>query len=114
MARQKESLWSDKAIKMLRTIPNSWWMKKEAAAIRGLPDILGCVNGFFVAIELKNSNAKKDPSREKLQEYVCSQIGDAGGLAYSRVTELNFSDAFNHIKEQCYLPTGTPDAKDLN
>ena len=78
-------------------------------AIRGIPDLLGCVNGFFIAIELKRSTAKKDKSRESLQEYVCSKIVDAGGISYERVTELNLTEVYEDIKEKCWLPEGLPD-----
>lgn len=50
----------------LKTIPKSWFMKVEAGAIHGIPDIIGVVNGFFVAMELKKDKATKP---DKLQQY---------------------------------------------
>lgn len=44
----------------------------------GIPDILACVNGYFVAIEVKAQNGK--PS--ELQLYNIGQIQKAGGFAY--------------------------------
>ena len=44
----------------------------------GIPDILACVNGYFVAIEVKAQNGK--PS--DLQLYNIGQIRKAGGFAY--------------------------------
>lgn len=44
----------------------------------GVPDILACVNGYFVGIEVKAQNGK--PS--ELQLYNIQQIRKAGGLAY--------------------------------
>lgn len=44
----------------------------------GVPDILACVNGYFVGIEVKAQNGK--PS--ELQLYNIRQIRKAGGLAY--------------------------------
>lgn len=44
----------------------------------GIPDILACVNGYFVAIEVKAQNGK--PS--ELQLYNIGQIRKAGGFAY--------------------------------
>ena len=44
----------------------------------GVPDILVCVNGYFVGIEVKAQNGK--PS--ELQLYNIRQIRKAGGFAY--------------------------------
>lgn len=43
----------------------------------GIPDILACVNGYFVAIEVKAQNGK--PS--ELQLYNIRKIREAGGFA---------------------------------
>ena len=44
----------------------------------GTPDILACVNGHFVAVEVKAENGK--PS--ELQLYHIEQIQKAGGIGY--------------------------------
>lgn len=62
----------------LRGIPGSWWEKIQQKSIRGTPDILGCVQGKFVALELKkDSKANID----ELQKYKLEQISKAGGLS---------------------------------
>lgn len=43
----------------------------------GVPDILACVNGYFVAVEVKASNGR--PS--DLQIYNIQKIREAGGFA---------------------------------
>lgn len=43
----------------------------------GIPDILACVNGYFVGIEVKAQNGK--PS--ELQLYNVRKIREAGGFA---------------------------------
>lgn len=43
----------------------------------GIPDVLACVNGYFVAIEVKAANGK--PS--ELQLYNIEAIKKAGGIA---------------------------------
>lgn len=43
----------------------------------GIPDILACVNGHFVAIEVKNETGK--PS--EIQLYTLQDIRNAGGTA---------------------------------
>ena len=45
---------------------------------KGIPDVLACVNGYFVAIEVKAQNGR--PS--ELQLYQCRKIWDAGGFAF--------------------------------
>lgn len=43
----------------------------------GIPDVIACVNGFFVGVEVKANKASKPT---KLQEICGSQIGEAGGI----------------------------------
>lgn len=44
----------------------------------GIPDLLCCVGGYFVAIEVKAQNGR--PS--ELQLYHCRKIREAGGFAF--------------------------------
>ncbi len=44
----------------------------------GIPDILACIDGYFVAIEVKAQNGH--PSA--LQLHNCSKIREAGGFAF--------------------------------
>lgn len=52
-------------------------------ATLGIPDILGCVNGHFVALELKKDakEVRKKRGRIKLQRHVLRAIKKAGGYA---------------------------------
>ena len=45
----------------------------------GIPDILACVNGYFVAIEVKADNGTVKP----LQEHHLTEIRIAGGFAFA-------------------------------
>lgn len=45
---------------------------------KGIPDVLACINGYFVAIEVKAQNG--EPS--ELQIYHCEKIRKAGGFAF--------------------------------
>lgn len=45
---------------------------------KGVPDILACIGGHFVAIEVKSIAGK--PS--DLQIYTCEKIREAGGIAF--------------------------------
>ena len=56
-----------------------WHVKFFANAMtkKGIPDILACINSYFVAIEVKATHGK--PS--ELQKYHVKKINAAGGLA---------------------------------
>lgn len=55
-----------------------WYIKYFANRMTksGIPDLIACVNGYFVAIEVKASNGK--PS--ELQLWNRKQIRDSGGI----------------------------------
>lgn len=54
------------------------WIKVHDIVTKGLPDIIGCYNGKFIAIEVKRKGEKPTA----LQGYVLSKVKEAGGLAY--------------------------------
>lgn len=59
----------------------AWFIKYWAGAQytkNGIPDLLACVNGYFVAIEVKAKRGK--PS--ELQLYNLNKIEQAGGFAF--------------------------------
>lgn len=56
----------------------------------GIPDILACVNGYFVGVEVKAQNGK--PS--DLQLYNIKKIREAGGFAV-----VLYPSGFNEFKE---------------
>lgn len=68
--------------KRLKSLPNCYHFTKEAAAIRGIPDIIGCYQGTFFAWELKRSEAeaRKKTGRIVLQRHVIGLIRKAGGI----------------------------------
>lgn len=45
----------------------------------GLPDIIGCYNGRFFALETKTPDKRSNTSAR--QEYVMTKIRQAGGIA---------------------------------
>ena len=53
----------------------------------GIPDILACCNGRFLAIEVKNETGKTSP----LQDYNLAEIEKCGGFALV-VRPQNFND----------------------
>ena len=52
----------------------------NAYSTSGTPDILACVNGFFLGIEVKAQNGRFD--KEGLQADKIDDIRKAGGFAY--------------------------------
>jgi Holliday junction resolvase len=54
-----------------------FFFKTQEKSVRGIPDIVGCLNGKFFAIELKTRTGT--PS--KLQLHIIRSIQKTGGLA---------------------------------
>lgn len=71
-------------MKKLKAIPNSHFFSKEAGSIRGISDIIGCINGRFIALEVKKSleESKKYSPRNALQDKFLADIKRIGGRAY--------------------------------
>lgn len=68
-----------KIITMLEETYDAYVVKVVSASRSGVPDILCCIDGRFVAIEVKKPEHKNNVS--KLQEYNLSQIEQRGGVA---------------------------------
>lgn len=73
----------------------AWFVKFFANSYTksGIPDILACVNGYFIGIEVKAQNGH--PSA--LQLHHCSKIRKAGGFAFV-VYPSGFEDFKEFIK----------------
>lgn len=70
-----------------------WYVKYFANRMTkaGVPDILACVNGYFVAIEVKAPNGKAS----ELQWWNVDKIREAGGIAV-----VLYPDQFDEFKER--------------
>ena len=93
MSKKEETKFRAKLRILLELIPNSWWESVQQKSIKGTPDILGCVRGIFVGLELKRDAGSLHP----LQEYKLMQIHKAGGHAYI-VTPKNHKEILERIK----------------
>lgn len=93
--RQPESNLKERVLFDLRTLPHSWWEKIQQVAIRGTPDILGCLSGLMVALELKKS-AKEKP--DPLQRFKLVSIHDAGGISLV-VNPESWPECFELLKK---------------
>lgn len=78
-----EGKFQNYVLKRLKNLEGLYVFKKEAHAIRGIPDIIGCWNGHFFALELKKSLAdtRKETGGIVLQKYNIDKIKKAGGFA---------------------------------
>lgn len=70
----------------------AWFVKTWSNGIqrKGIPDIIACVNSYFIAIELKAANGK--PS--ELQKWNIKKIRESGGIAF-----VLYPDQFNDFKK---------------
>lgn len=72
-------------LRHLKTVPDCFAWKTHGGAFgtAGLPDIIACIGGRFVAFEVKQPSGKLT----KLQEITIQRINAARGLAY-KVTSV--------------------------
>jgi len=71
-----EQKMQSKVFRELQKIPCSYWFKLDQRARRGDPDIIGCLRGRFVAIEVKCL----DGCIRRLQIFRLKQMENAGAI----------------------------------
>lgn len=83
MSKKAETLFKERVLSDLKDLTRTWAVKIQQVAKRGTPDILACVAGHFVALELKSGvkPARRFRVSVTLQEWVLEQITAAGGVA---------------------------------
>jgi Holliday junction resolvase len=85
-----EKAITDKIIAFLKSVPLCFAWKEHGGmyGTAGLPDVICCHRGRFVAFEVKTPAGKLT----KLQSYMIQKINAAGGSAYkvSSVDEVRF------------------------
>lgn len=71
---------------------NCWYLKTWSNGIQrsGIPDIIACINGWFIGIEVKAENGKIS----ELQKHEIKTIHEANGIAI-----VLFPDQFEEFKE---------------
>lgn len=77
MAEEKQ--FEKKVREWLSDLPREWNFKVFGNAFQesGIPDIIGCINGRLIALEIKSSRGKAS----ELQLYKIGLINAAGGYA---------------------------------
>ena len=68
-------------LRLLRATPNCFCWKEHGGmyGTAGIPDIIACINGRFVAFEVKTETGKVT----KLQEITIQRIKEAKGKAFT-------------------------------
>jgi hypothetical protein len=89
-----ETKFKEKIVPKLKEIPRSHWYKIQQVALRGVPDILGVINGRFIALELKTETGRVAP----LQDYQIKKLSDAGAYA-EIVRPSNWKDVYKELLE---------------
>lgn len=77
--------------------PRLWIVKVQQRSLRGTPDFVFCIDGYFFALELKRH---VDCIADPLQSYNMQKIIDAGGVALCVAPE-NFETMLELIKQKC-------------
>ena len=87
-----EKQLQNKVIQYLKATPNTWFFKVWGGGFQrsGIPDLICCINGVFIAIELKADNGKPTA----LQEYNIRQINASGGIGI-----ILYPKDFNQFKK---------------
>lgn len=87
--KKKETKLKEKILERLKGIEGLWYAKIQSVSVRGIPDILICYKGQFIAWELKTDQGTVDT----LQSYTLNNIKKSGGIARV-VTPHNLKEAF--------------------
>ena len=93
MAKKPETLLKERVIPVLKALPQAWVCKIQQVTKRGTPDILMCLGGIFVAIELKSEDGELAP----LQVYNIEKIASCGGIAMI-ITPHNFDASMKFLE----------------
>lgn len=83
--KEKEKTITNQILKYLKSLPECFAFKEHGGlyGTSGIPDIIVCYKGKFVAFEVKTEKGKLS----KLQEMTIAKIQKANGMAF-KVTSL--------------------------
>ncbi len=84
-------------INYLKTVPECFFWKEHGGmyGTAGIPDIICCFRGRFVAFEVKTASGKLT----KLQETTLKKINEAKGKAYKVTSVLEVKIILENLKE---------------
>ena len=78
---QPETIFTNRLGKRIKALPNSWFIKIQMVALTGIPDWIGCINGRFIALEVKTNEKEVNAKRATLQRYIIRQLVQCGAYA---------------------------------
>jgi len=79
--KKLESAYKRTLMRKLKSFEEGFFFSKEALALRGFPDIMGCFRGRFIALECKRNDcgATEKTGRIVLQRFILALIKKSGG-----------------------------------
>ncbi|MCR1953044.1 VRR-NUC domain-containing protein [Clostridium sp. DSM 100503] len=88
-----EKTFENEIKKFLNKLPNTWYFKVWSGPYSksGIPDIIACINGHFVALEVKAENGHAS----ELQKRNIRLINESNGIAY-----IVYPKDFENLKER--------------
>lgn len=87
-----ETRFQNKVLSDLKKLDKLWVLKTQEKTRKGVPDLLICANGKFVAIELKIGQNKMSP----LQGFELACIEASGGASFVAYPE-NWDEIKNKL-----------------
>jgi hypothetical protein len=93
LAKKAETTFKEQVLKDLKAFPNGYFEKIQQVGKRGTPDIIGCLNGYCVVLELKK-DAKSKP--DKLQQHKMNKYQKACALVFTPCPE-NWNEIYKNL-----------------
>lgn len=78
--QKDETKFGKRVNQFLDTLPKCKYFVIQQLSKCGDPDRIICLNGYFIALELKKSEKGIREKRFQLQAYILSQVTHAGGF----------------------------------
>ena len=87
-------------LKYLKTVPGCFAWKEHGGiyGTAGIPDVVACINGRFVAFEVKTDSGKLS----KIQEVMIRKINDAKGKAYKVTSVEEVKKILENLEDEPY------------
>ncbi len=73
----------------------AWVVKTIATSKNGTPDVLACLDGQFIGVEVKKPGGKPSP----LQRVQLRKIREAGGVGFTAESLNEVKDQLNYLME---------------
>lgn len=90
---KRETLFRENTVRpYLDKLKHSHWFSIQQVSLRGHPDIIGVINGKFIAIELKDVGGEP----RAIQQYHLDRVEESGGYA-ACVTRENWDIIKKHL-----------------